>query len=29
MDRCTEFINKVREPRFIKGRDRQVNKLID
>ena len=27
MDRCTEFINKVRESRFIKVRDRQVNKF--
>ena len=25
MDRCTEFTNKVRESRFIKVRDRQVN----
>ena len=27
MDRCTEFINKVRESRFIRVRDRQVNKF--
>ena len=27
MDRCTYFINKVRESRFIKIRDRQVNKI--
>ena len=27
MDRCYEFINKVRESRFIKIRDKQVNKF--
>ena len=27
MDRCTEFINKARESRFIKVRDSQVNKF--
>ena len=27
MDRCTEFINKVRESRFIIIRNRQINKL--
>ena len=27
MDRCTEFINEVRGSRFIKIRDRQVNKF--
>ena len=27
IDRCTEFINKVRESRFTKVRDRQVNKF--
>ena len=27
MDRCTEFINKVRESKFINVRDRQVNKF--
>ena len=27
MDRCTEFINKVRASRFIKVRDRQGNKF--
>ena len=27
MDKCTDFINKVREYRFIKIRDKQVNKF--
>ena len=27
MDKCTEFINKVRESRFIKIRNRQINKF--
>ena len=27
MEKCTNFIKKVRESRFIKVRDRQVNKL--
>ena len=27
MDKCTNFINKVRESRYIKVRDRQMNKF--
>ena len=27
MEKCTDFINKIRECRFIKVRDRQVNKF--
>ena len=27
MEKCTDFIDKVREFRFIKIRDRQVNKF--